>query len=150
MKKFILAAIMVLFAANAFAAGSVTTTGPTFLESQIYTITYAWTGDASNGTVPATAGPEIEGFVLMAVTDPGSTAPTDNYDITLTDGDSVDVFGAELSNRDTLLSEQAIPKVGSDYKKRYVKGTLTLNLSNNSATSATGTVKVYVYSIRER
>lgn len=131
-------------------AGTVTVSEISFLESQIYTFTYSWTADAANGSVPATAGPEIEGLVFMAVTDPGSTAPTALYDITLTDSDGCDVFGGELSDRSATAIEQATPKVGNSYQERYVKGAMTLNITNNSVNSATGTVKVYVHSLRER
>lgn len=150
MKRLLIALVLLITPSLALALGTVTVTGPTKLESQVYTVTYTWTADAANGSVPATAGPSVEGLVVMAVTDPGSTAPTDNYDITFTNPDGADVFGGELVDRDTSNTEQAAPLVGNSYGQRYVKGPLTLNITNNSVNSATGTVKVYVYSIRER
>lgn len=62
---------------------------------------------ASDGTVSTTV--RIAGTLVKAVTNPGATAPTDDYDITLTDGEGVDVLAAcqaGLSNRDTATSEQ--------------------------------------------
>jgi hypothetical protein len=41
------------------------------------------------------------------VTNPGATAPTDNYDIVVNDADGVDVAAGVLANRDTANSEQA-------------------------------------------
>jgi len=40
------------------------------------------------------------------ITDPGATAPTDNYTVTVTDADSVDLLlGAATGNRDTVNTE---------------------------------------------
>ena len=105
----------------------------------------SWTADSADGSVPATASPAFNGYVFLITTNPGGTAPTDNYDITLTDSDTVDVAGGELANRDTTTSEQVVPKVGAVYGSRYVETGVTLNLSGNSVNSATGTVKIYVY-----
>jgi len=127
-------------------AGSVTTTGPTQLSSHVYKYVYSWVGDSTNGTVPATAGPAINGWVFMIVTDPGSTPPTTQYDITLTDSDAADIAGGTLANRSATASEQVVPLLVSTahYGPRYVKGTLTLNITNQTDVSATGTVTVYV------
>lgn len=134
----------------ASAAGTVTqsyTKTDRYVDETVRELTFSWTGDASDGTVPATATTAaVNGYVFMAVTNPGSTAPTDNYDITLTDADGVDIFGAELSNRDTTNSEQAVPKIGSaTYGSRYVNSVLTLNITGNSVVSATGVVRIYIY-----
>lgn len=132
-------------------AGSVTVVGPTRIQQgrdqDIYTIEYNWVADAADATVPATAAPEIDGLVFMAVTDPGAVAPTDLYDITLTDSDSCDVFGGELANRSTSAIQHAAPLVGNFYGQRYVKGAMTLNISGNAVNSATGKVKVYIAKI---
>ena len=42
-------------------------------------------GDSANGSIPATALPPIEGRLMHLVTNPGTPAPTANYDITLVD-----------------------------------------------------------------
>ena len=67
-----------------------------------------WLSDDSDGTVSGTTD-KIVGTLVKGVTDPGSVAPTDNYDITLTDEEGLDVLGAcqsTLANRDTANSEQ--------------------------------------------
>lgn len=67
-----------------------------------------WTCDASGDVVVTTR--KIVGTLVKAVTDPSATAPTDNYDITITDEESVDVLAAcqsTLIDRDTANSEQA-------------------------------------------
>ena len=117
--------------------------------STIYVLVIDWTADSVDATVPSTATgtaytDQIKGAkVLMALTDPGATAPTDLYDITITDAYGVDVFGGELGNRSTSSSEQALPKIGSGYGPRPVEGALTFNLTNNSVNSATGQVRVF-------
>lgn len=67
-----------------------------------------WTSD-SGGAVSVTTR-KISGTLIKGVTDPGATAPTDNYDIAVTDEEGVDVLAAcqsSLQNRDTATSEQA-------------------------------------------
>ncbi len=150
LKKLMLTLLLGLFLIPGWAFGAGTVT-QSWNEDQTSTtgvvkLTYTWTADASNGSVPATASErDIDGYVFLVITNPGATAPTDNYDITLTDNDSCDVMGGELANRDTSVSEQAAPGVGSTYGSRYVQGPLTLNLSNNSVNSAVGTTVVYYY-----
>lgn len=68
-----------------------------------------WTSDDTTGAVSGSP-IKLVGTLVKAVTNPGSAAPTDNYDITLTDEDGVDVLAAcqvTLANRDTTSSEQA-------------------------------------------
>lgn len=69
-----------------------------------------WLSDDAAGTVSGTT-KKIVGTLIKGVTDPGSTAPTDNYDIVLTDEEGVDILGdcvalSQLINRDTANSEQ--------------------------------------------
>jgi hypothetical protein len=69
----------------------------------------AWTSDASgnaSGTIR-----KISGRLVKAVTVPGAAgaAPTDNYDINITDEQSVDVLAnckLGLANRDTANTEE--------------------------------------------
>ncbi len=128
----------------AMAAESVVQTWAS-LSSNTSLLTFTWTS-AANGSLTATASARsIDGWVILVVTNPGATAPTDDYDITLTDADGVDVMGGQLADRDQTNSEHAVPQLQSGvFGERYVSGTLTLNLSNNSVNSATGVVKVYI------
>jgi hypothetical protein len=99
-----------------------------------------WVADAADGSVPATALPKFEGRLLALTTNPGATAPTDNYDITLVDGEGADRLQGLGANRDTANTEQvplvyaatAIPPVVD------ADETLTFTLANNSVNSATG------------
>ena len=71
-------------------------------------------------------------FITNVITDPGTTAPTDNYDIVINDEYSYDVMHGQLTNRDTATSEgikdQFIP----------IHGQFTAVFTNNSVNSATG------------
>lgn len=86
----------------------------------------------------------IHGWITKVTTDPGTTAPTDDYDLTLSDADGVDVMGGALGDRDTSVSEQAMPLVGGAYGPVRVDSVLTLAGSGNSVNDALITVKVYV------
>ncbi len=69
-----------------------------------------WTSDASAGTVTGTTS-KISGTLIRAVTDPAAAgaAPSDNYDIVLTDETGADVLGSckkGLIDRDTSNTEE--------------------------------------------
>jgi hypothetical protein len=67
-------------------------------------------------------------------------APTADYDITITDSDSVDVAGGLLADRsassteDVLLTQIARPVISD----------LTLNITGNAVDRATGQVKLFL------
>lgn len=81
---------------------------------------------------------KIEGYIVRVVTNPSATAPTDDYDITITDADGVDVMAGALANRDTANSEQVIP---SD--PPYVNSELTVNIST-AGEAKEGVIIIYV------
>ena len=138
-----------LMCGNAFGAeGTVTDNAangvwPSQNNGKNFQVIMSWTdGDLS---LPATATTmPINAYVTRVETNPG-TAPTDNYDITLTNANGVDVMGGTLANRDSSTSEAARPydSASGTYGDVYVAGTLTLYLSGNSEVGATGTVTIY-------
>ena len=86
-----------------------------------------------------------KGWVVLVVTDPGAVAPTDNYDIMLWDENGCDIMGGALLNRDTLVSEQAVPNIGGTYGPRFLNVTsLTLDIDGQAVVSATGTIVIYI------
>jgi hypothetical protein len=132
-------------AASLYAAGTVTQGTVTRLgQTNAITVTLTWTGDASNGSVPATtivqsgpATPSLLGYsIISLVTDPGSPAPTDNYDITITNTRNLDLMQGQCANRDTSTTESCsadpVP----------VDGAIVFNLSGNSQNSAVGVVVI--------
>ncbi len=150
MKRLFLALLLVLLlATSSFAVGTVAITySNIFVDNQRTRtiLTISWVADAAAATVPSTTIPyqvanryNVMGWYLYsAETNPGSMAPTDNYDIVINDADSVDISGGLLANRDTANSE--IVNIGtSSHGYPVVRGDLTFVLSNNSVNSATGT-----------
>jgi hypothetical protein len=138
---------LVMMATSVYAAGSVTPTGPTKVsgqESSYYVVTWEWTADAADGSVPTSTVSGIMGYVVRVITDPGATAPTDDYDIVLNDKYGADVMGGALIDRDTTATEHALPIIGSASAGALVIDTLQLSISGNSVNSATGTVTVLI------
>lgn len=82
-------------------AGTVTATYRK--STSVRVVDVEWTSDASGD---ATGKVALDGQLIKVVTNPSATAPTDNYDITLVDEDSIDVAGGLLANRDTTNSEE--------------------------------------------
>ena len=106
-------------------------------------IKWAWTS-AADGTVGAAAVSSTttnaySGECLRLITDPGATAPTDDYDVVINDADGVDVLIGAGANRDATATEQVIASslgcVAND--------TLTL-LVTNAGSGKTGTTYLYI------
>lgn len=113
-------------------------------------VTLSFVGDASTGSVPNTS-VVLRGRLVKVVTNPGSTAPTANYDMTLGDSSdsALDVLGGALANRHTSTTEQVYPLIAGSpgtvsSVPVYLNGTYTFTLSNNSQASATGDVIFYL------
>jgi hypothetical protein len=67
-------------------------------------ISVPWTSDGSGNYTETVT---LNGWLVKSVTDPGSTAPTDNYDITLVQNTADQLAGA-LVDRDTANGETVI------------------------------------------
>jgi hypothetical protein len=109
-------------------------------------VTLSWTADAADGSVPNTdLAVKISGKLLALETTPGATAPTDLYDITLTDSDGHDVLEGVGANRSATTTEKAAVVFSgtSVHPPVSAEDTLTFKLSGNSVNSATGTAKIY-------
>lgn len=65
-----------------------------------------WTSDDTTGAVSGTTEHYYSGRFIGLITVPGTPAPTDNYTITICDGDGVDLLlGSATANRDTVNVE---------------------------------------------
>lgn len=109
--------------------------------------TISYVGDDSTGAVPNTTIVSstygLLGLYLYSVeTNPGTTAPTDDWDAFVYDTDSVDLCAGNANNRDTSNSELAVCAT-STQPYGVISGNLTVTISGNSNASATGTVKLY-------
>lgn len=140
-KTLLASLLMFLFmAVPAFAAGSVmvpawAAVGTNWKGQNMYKLTCAWTSDDATGAVSAVTSAAVNAQMIgkhleMAITDPGATAPTDNYDITVVDTYGVDVMGGRLIDRDTANSEQVYPLVGTVSGPRPIASGLTISVSN--------------------
>lgn len=113
-----------------------------------------FTTDDSTGSVTCTT-QKISGELIKIVTDPGSAAPTDNWDVVLTDDEGVDlsvhmddVAIAALIARDTANSEETyLPLEDTAGTGRVgawpvVCSPITVTV-NNAGNSKTGQIILY-------
>ena len=89
----------------------------------------------------------IQGTIERVILNPdgGAEAPTNNYDITLTDQDGIDILGGWGANRSSVTTQQDIPTIddGAGYFRMPTVGPLTLAMSNMGA--ANGTVLCVIF-----
>lgn len=108
-------------------------------------LVWDWT---SNGSGAATLSVAFNGRIVRVTTDPGATAPTDDYDLTFVDEDGLDLFMGRGANRDTTNSEHFCPGMTiSDGTNNNVipvayNGTATLTIANAGDTKQ-GTVTMF-------
>ena len=112
----------------------------------LHRLEIVWTAHTTGAFTSLTTH-QINGLVFGVETDPGTTAPTDNYNITLTDQYDLDIMGGSLTNRDTANTEfmQPYNSVQGSYLSMPVHGALTLAISGNSQNGATGKVIIYYF-----
>jgi hypothetical protein len=149
-RSLIYAALMVLVAASlAVAAGSVTQKLECTKSGTLCEFTWAWTADASNASIPTSSMDNkyletLKGYYIYIIrTNPGATAPTTLYDITLPDTSGVDLAGGMLANRSATATERVIPKidtVNDIYGGSTIWTAPVLTITNNAVNSATGEV----------
>ena len=106
---------------------------------------FSWVADDADGTVPILVLPTISGRLLALITNPGATAPTDNYDITLVDDEGLDRLQGVGADRDTANSEQAAIIYSGTSVSPPVSyaDALTLTVAGNSVNSAVGEIFIY-------
>ena len=113
MKKFlvILLGLLLLSFSSAWAlnpsAGTITSWSDTQVGSRgvrLLQISYV----TGSGTFTVTSDREMTGWILHIETDPGTTTPTDNYDITVKNDNGRDIAGGGLSNRDQTNTEYLV------------------------------------------
>jgi hypothetical protein len=123
-------------------AGTVTVTHTQ--TGRIGRIKVACVGDASGGTVPATALPPFAGLIVALRTNPGATAPTSNYDITAPDEHGVDRLQGVGANRHTTSSEEvAVVRAGTAIHPPVAfEDVLTYTVENQSVNSATWVTEI--------
>lgn len=104
-------------------------------------IKFAWTADDAAATATGATTASFTGKILGLATVPGTGGdqPDDNYDVTVTDSDSLDVLMGGGANRDETNTEYVL----STSLGAVVESQLTVNVSN-AGNANTGTVYVYI------
>ena len=120
--------------------GTVTLTEETF--GTVKKITCAWTsvsGTGDAGKAQKTTTFAYSGEVIRLCTDPGATAPTDDYDVYVYDEDSTDILMGAGKDRDTTNTEQVLGTslgcVANDKLTFYVE---------NAGNAKVGTIYLYI------
>lgn len=142
----IFALFLIVGLSAVFGVGTVTDTDIEVVpRSGVRVLTFNWTADAADGSVPNAVSTEnVNGFVFQVAAIPGNASnPTDQYDITLEDGDGVDIMASALINNGSDTTKVASPVINGTTMQRFVDGKLTLKVSGNSVNEASGTLKVY-------
>lgn len=145
MKKlaaFLLVGIILMLASFAHGAGTNAITSVTPYANGVTHVLITWTADSSDHTTPDLTLSGYRGQYLCQMwTNPSSTAPTDDYDITL-NYDGGDLLKGGGLNRDTANTEVTYPVITATYQGGcvYVPGDLVVNIANNSVNSAGGTI----------
>lgn len=148
-----LLAVLLLFAAGLILdqardawAASLTNTKKTYVDKgqpplTVYTLTQTMDSGGTNSTAMTIP---ITGRVVAVRTNPGTTAPSDNYDIDLL-VDGYDIMGAALDNRDTANTEWALPLLGTAVWEPILRAdTVTVSSSGNTTKNATVVIDIYV------
>lgn len=126
----------------AFAAGSAMTFTET-THGSVKKVVVSWTSDNVTGGVSGTTTNGYSGRFLGAITVPGTAGaqPNDNYDITVTDADGVDLALGGLMNRDETNTEF----VAEASMAGIATGKLTFNVTNASDSGVNNTGTIYLY-----
>ena len=113
---------------------------------------FDWTS-TTTGNVIYTMTDYIGGTVARFVTNPGTTAPEDNYDITITDEDSLDILNGFGANRHTTTTQAVYPQATGAVAGKTgavqigFAGLLTFNVTNASTglVARKGAATLYYY-----
>lgn len=140
MKRFLL---FIALVSVAHAAGSVQQNIQN-IGGNVFAFSFNWTGDAANGSVPATVAQgslQLQGYrVISMETTPGSPAPTNAYSITLIDNAGVDIMaGASVS-----LSNTSGQSFAGSPTAPPLYGSFTFTVTGNSVAGAKGSAVVYL------
>lgn len=144
MKRILLTAALflaLLFATHAQAAESCTGTSSTpsfYSKLTEYTYTIVTAADGSFTEEACDFG-NIQGEIRRIVTDPGTTAPTDDWDFVLNDALGADATAGAGADRDEAVSESIVPS-----NPFAVNDTLTVDVTGNIVDSAEIVIKLYV------
>ena len=155
MKRIILFLLISAFVLTGTAWG-VTNTQTLSSYGSFKVLEITWTSE-SGGTFTEWVSREVNGWIMGFETDPdGTSAPTDNYDIVLTNKNDRNIDGdtgtgaspnqdGVLANRDTANTEYTQLLFNGSYGGHPNEGALTLNI-NAPGNSKVGKIRIFYYS----
>jgi len=123
-------------------AGSSVTITRSGVNEPVKRIKFAWVSDDTTGVASGTTTFSVDGQIHRITTDPGATAPTADYDITLKDDTGVDVLQGLAADRHTSNTEDVNVVYSSTSVHPLVKSPLTLAVTN-AGNSKVGDLYVY-------
>ena len=126
---------------------AITESNPNYAENQkLRKVKWDWTSATGGAVADQTAAGQINkttykytGEIVRLITDPGATAPSDNYDVSVLDDDGYDVLMGAGADRDTVTTEQQLASVLGV----CINSQLRLNIAN-AGDAKTGTVILYI------
>lgn len=128
-------------------AAVVTDTYERNINGTIHKVTLSWTTH-TDGSATKTTDP-LTGTIVGITYNPGSTTPSDNYDMTLSDEDGFDVLSGQGANLDQSTTTRIVPGVPfkdgttTSLAPVAVHGTLALSITNAGDTK-NGTLVIYL------
>jgi len=149
MKKLFLTLFLILTLAGAsYAADAMVVTLEDNPNDNLRVVHLAWTDSPALTIESQSTGFNawIKGWYLFKVqTIPGTAAaqPDDDYDITITDAEGVDLMGGETMNRDETNGEEAVPKIDAVYSPQPIISALTITVSGQATAAATGEIYLF-------
>lgn len=151
MKKLLLIIVllaMVGFPAGVFGADSMTVTKFDYKGDNLRVIKIDWVDSPALTMESQFSGLDswIEGWYLFKVqTVPGTGAdqPDDDYDITITDAEGLDIMGGELVDRDETNAEEAVPIIDLVYGPQPNISSWTITVSGQTDTTAVGEIYMF-------
>lgn len=146
MKKLITILLLILIIPSFAIAASSQTQAHAVALVGLHKLEISWVAHTDGSYTSFSTG-SVSGVILGVLTDPGSTAPQDNYDITLKNSYGLDVMGGSLADRDTADTEYIQPynATQNTYMSMPNHGALTLAISGNNVNGATGKVVIYYF-----
>jgi len=148
MNKILLILVAIVISTSTFVRADCTISGETMISygpMSVYEFTCVHN---STGVVSAVLSYPINGVVIGAETDPGATAPTDNYDLTILDSLNYDIMGGALVDRDTANTEKVAPILSTLAQGQPTVGSHTIVFANQSVHNAIVKVRLFIYDYR--
>lgn len=144
MKRLFLALVLVLFcfSISSGADDDITETVTIDRENQMQKIVITWDDTGGDGISKDLTG-LYNGWITVADTNPGTTAPDADYDIAIQNTDGIDIMAGTLVNRHTTTSERVTLS-----NPAYNLGVLTLVITNQTAASGgttPNTITLFMY-----